>query len=199
MDNATVRPYFGGPPVFWRPWIVDPFITLMSPDPRLTPANPLPPLSRPLRRILDPAATALPLAPMPPVCCVSGFWILDCGLYPLERPGFWILYPGPSTSPRPGGRAPRDRGLPYLGSCARGRPPSRPCDSRTLDPGPWLPASAELVSGSWILDPGSSSRAARGILVILDPGSRTAGSLWLRRVATMQPWIPDAAARVISI
>ena len=79
---------------------MDPFITLINepPDPRLTPANPLPPLSRPLRRILDPA-TALPLAPMPLVCCVPGFWILDCGLYPLERPGFWILYPGPSTPP----------------------------------------------------------------------------------------------------
>ena len=129
---------------------MDPLITLMSPDPRLTPANPLPPLSRPLRRILDPA-TALPLAPLPLVCCVPGFWILDCGLYPLERPGFWILYPGPSTPPAwwegtTGSWTSVSwivcTGQPTLGRATPGRwildlgcPPAR---SRCLDPGSWI-------------------------------------------------------------
>ena len=130
---------------------MDPFITLMSPDPRLTPANPLPPLSRPLRRILDPA-TALPLAPMPPVCCVSGFWILDCGLYPLERPGFWILYPGPSTPPAWWeGTTGSWTSVSWI-VCTG--PPTLSA-VRLPDFGSWTLAARQRGAGVWILDPGS--------------------------------------------
>ena len=136
---------------------MDPFITLMSPDPRLTPANPLPPLSRPLRRILDPGdhPPPCPHAARVVVCCVPGFWILDCGLYPLERLGFWILYPGPSTPP----------------AWWEGTTGSWTSVSWIVCTGPPTLSAVRLPDfGSWTLAARQRQRGAR--VWILDPGSR---------------------------
>ena len=74
LQQAALAALDGREECVVRAWIVDPFITLTNEPryPRLAPATPLPPLSRPLRRILGPATAPL-LDPMPFVCRVSGF------------------------------------------------------------------------------------------------------------------------------